>query len=151
MLKRGFWSSYLMATVGLLGAAISYLALTTIRRGTAVASGLTTEVPASAWVLFCLSLLVLPSVPALLIRARDASHFGVSGMARWMIVGALTGSIGAILAEVLPSAGRTSPALVGLAAFTFRIVVGLGVVLMSYWVVFPLPRLVSSALGKRRA
>jgi hypothetical protein len=72
-------------------------------------------------------------------------------MARWLIVGALIGSIGAILAEVLPSADRTSPALVGLAVFTFRIVVGLGVLLLSYWVVFTLPRLVFSALGKRRA
>ncbi len=151
MLKRGFWSSYLMATVGLLGAAISYLVLTTIRRGTAVAPEFSSGAPISSWVRFCFSLLVLPLVPALLISARDASHFGVSGMARWLVVGALIGTIGGVLGEVFPSADRDSPALVGLAVFTFRIVVGLGVVLLSYWVVFTLPRLVSSALGNRRA
>jgi len=101
MLKRGFLSSYAMAALMLLGTSISYLFITGMRRGTSTFAPLSPGVSASRIVLLCLSLIVIPLVPAVLISRRDSSHFGVSGMIRWVIEGALIGAVGGILSEIL--------------------------------------------------
>jgi len=150
MLKRGFLSSYAMAALMLLGTSISYLFIAFIRRGTSTFAPLSAGVSASRIVLLCLSLIVIPLVPAVLISMRDPSHFGVSGMIRWVIVGALIGAVGGILSEILPSAGQSSPLILGLAMFVFRIIIGLAVILSSYWLVFRLPAVASRAFGRRQ-
>ena len=96
------------------------------------------------------NLIVIPLVPAVLISTRDSSHFGVSGMIRWVIVGALIGAVGGILSEILPSVEQTSALIPGLAIFAFRIIIGLVVILSSYWLVFRLPTVVSNTCSKTK-
>jgi len=150
MLKRSFLSSYAMSALALLGTCISYLLLTVIRRGTPTFAPLTPGVPASRIVLLSLAFILIPLVPAVLISTRDSSHFGVSGMIRWVIVGALIGAVGGILSEILPSVEQTS-LILELAIFGFRIIIGLVVILSSYWLVFRLPTVVSNTCSKTKA
>ena len=140
-----------MAALMLLGTSISYLFITGMRRGTSTFAPLSPGVSASRIVLLCLSLIVIPLVPAVLISRRDSSHFGVSGMIRWVIEGALIGAVGGILSEILPSAEQSSPLILRLAMFVFRIIIGLAVILSSYWLVFRLPTVASNTFGKREA
>ena len=150
MLKRSFLSSYAMGALALVSTSISYLSLPVIWRGTSTFVRLSPGGSASRVVFLCLSLIVVPLVPALLIRTRDSSHFGVSGMIRWVIVGGLIGAVGGMLSELLPSPEQSSPLILGLAMFAFRIVIGLAVILSSYWLVFRLPTVASNTFGKRR-
>ena len=71
-------------------------------------------------------------------------------MIRWVIVGALIGAVGGILSEILPSVEQTSALIPGLAIFAFRIIIGLVVILSSYWLVFRLPTVVSNTFTKTK-
>lgn len=141
MTSKGCLGSVVMAATALLGAFLAYLLVEGLFYGAfqqiqdyCVHHNCLTTIPAVLG-----ALLVLSLIPAAWIFLLDERHYGGNAWLRWLIAGLLFGALLSPLSNYLPGGEPDDPLLVGALYRLIRSLVGLGLSLVIYWLVFRLP------------
>ncbi len=146
VLKRSFISSYVMSVFTLVAMVISFAVVSMIRLGTSDLGDVirfSTKGSIAEIVLEVFSLFLLTILPAIWISACDETYFVIFGVFRWGLLGILAEGAGGFISNVIPLPSQSSGLFDEFITFILRIIVGLVIIGVSYWLVFRMPRMVS--------